>query len=237
MPDSLLLPDQSLSSAHPSTARPSAAPAVRTLERSFALVAIALAAWVPTTGEALPTTHVGAPAGASTVAAASSVHAGTSPALAEVQQVYRTAGAQEALRRVGTLITQHPDDPSLRFQQGVMLAEQRRGAEAIKVFQRLAHDFPDMPEAFNNLAVLYAEQGQIDKASATLEQAMRTRPNYGTAFDNLRTTYTRLAGRAYAKALQIEETPAAPKLALIQELYEPPATAAPMSTQLTKAGA
>jgi hypothetical protein len=145
------------------------------------------------------------------------------PALAEVQQVYKTNGANEALRRVGVLIAQHPQDATLRFQQGVMLAEQHRTAEAITVFQRLTKDQPDMPEAFNNLAVLYAEQGQIDKASATLEQAMRTRPNYGTAFDNLRSTYNRMAGRAYAKALQIEETPQPPKLALIQELYEPPA--------------
>lgn len=145
------------------------------------------------------------------------------PALAEVQQVYKTGGANEALRRVGVLIAQHPEDATLRFQQGVMLAEQHRTAEAIKVFQRLTQDVPDMPEAFNNLAVLYAEQGQVDKASATLEQAMRTRPNYGTAFDNLRSTYSRMAGRAYAKALQIEETPQAPKLALIQQLYEPPA--------------
>ena len=38
------------------------------------------------------------------------------PALAEVQQTYKSAGAAEALRRVGALIAQHPADPSLRFQ-------------------------------------------------------------------------------------------------------------------------
>jgi tetratricopeptide (TPR) repeat protein len=74
----------------------------------------------------------------------------------------------------------------------------------------------------NNLAVVYVEQGQLDKARSTLEAAIRSRPNYGTAFQNLGDVYTRMASRAYARALQIEDPDSAPKLALLRELYEMP---------------
>jgi tetratricopeptide (TPR) repeat protein len=81
--------------------------------------------------------------------------------------------------------------------------------------------------------VLYVEQGQLDKARSALESAIRSRPNYGTAFQNLGDVYTRMASRAYARALQIEDPEAAPKLALIRDLYEMPAPALTMVAGLT----
>jgi len=150
--------------------------------------------------------------------------ASTDP-LADVQDLLKAGRSAEALRALDTLITQRPGDAQLRFQRGVILVDQKRTAEAVVVFQRLGQDFPALPEPFNNLAVLYVEQGQLDKARSALESAIRSRPNYGTAFQNLGDVYTRMASRAYARALQIEDPEAAPKLALIRDLYEMPAPA------------
>ena len=143
--------------------------------------------------------------------------------LTEVQEMHKAGRSADAMRTLDGLIAQRPADPQLRFQKGVMLADQKRTAEAINVFQRLGQDFPALPEPFNNLAVLYVEQGQLDKARTALEAAIRSRPNYGTAFQNLGDVYTRMASRAYARALQIEDPESAPKLALLRELYEAPA--------------
>ncbi len=142
--------------------------------------------------------------------------------LAEVQDLYKAGRAADAMRRLDALIAQRPGDPRFRFQKGVMLVDQKRPSEAISVFQKLVQDHPALPEPLNNLAVLYAEQGQMEKARTTLESAIRSKPNYGTAFQNLGDLYTRMAGRAYARALQIDDAETAPKLALIRNLYDMP---------------
>ena len=157
--------------------------------------------------------------------------------LAEVQEMHKAGRSADAMRTLDGLIAQRPADPQLRFQKGVMLADQKRTAEAINVFQRLGQDFPALPEPFNNLAVLYVEQGQLDKARTALEAAIRSRPNYGTAFQNLGDVYTRMASRAYAKALQIEDPESAPKLALLRELYEAPALTPTVATAAVSAPA
>ena len=142
--------------------------------------------------------------------------------MADIQGMVKAGRPADALRALDSLIAQRPGDAQWRFQKGVILFDQKRAAEAITVFQRLGQDFPALPEPFNNLAVLYVEQGQLDKARTALESAIRSRPNYGTAFQNLGDVYTRMAGRAYAKALQIEDPDAAPKLALIRDIYDLP---------------
>ena len=157
--------------------------------------------------------------------------------LTEVQEMHKAGRSADAMRTLDGLIAQRPTDPQLRFQKGVMLADQKRTAEAINVFQRLGQDFPALPEPFNNLAVLYVEQGQLDKARTALEAAIRSRPNYGTAFQNLGDVYTRMASRAYAKALQIEDPESAPKLALLRELYEAPALTPTVATAVVSAPA
>ena len=154
--------------------------------------------------------------------AAGSAHGASADPLTDVQELIKSGRAAEALRTLDTLIAQRPGDAQLRFQKGVLLVDQKRSSEAISVFQRLGQDFPALPEPFNNLAVLYVEQGQLEKARAALESAIRSRPNYGTAFQNLGDVYTRMASRAYARALQIEDPDASPKLALIRDLYDMP---------------
>ena len=171
----------------------------------------------------------------------------TSPGLAEVQELAQSGRASEALRRVDTLIAKSPQDAQLRFQKGVLLVELKRTAEAIALFERMAREFPTLPEPMNNLAVLYAEQGQIEKARAALELAVRSRPSYDTAYQNLASVNVRMASRAYAKALQIDDSSAAPRLSLLKSLNgshqdSPPvlmaaATPAPTQTQPPAPGA
>ena len=121
-------------------------------------------------------------------------------------------------RRVDALITKYPQDPHLRFQKGLLLVDQKRIAEAIALFERMGREYPTLPEPLNNLAVLYAEQGQIEKARAALESAVRSRPSYDTAYQNLSSVNVRMASRAYARALQIDDSSGAPKLALLKSL-------------------
>lgn len=141
-----------------------------------------------------------------------------SPGLAEVQELAKAGRGAEALRKVDALIAKHPQDPHLRFQKGVLLVEQKRTAEAIALFERMSREYPTLPEPLNNLAVLYAEQGQIEKARAALESAVRSRPSYDTAYQNLSSVNVRMASRAYARALQIDDSAGAPKLALLGSL-------------------
>lgn len=138
--------------------------------------------------------------------------------LVEVQELAKAGRGGEALRRIDALIAKAPQDPQLRFQKGVLLVEQKRTAEAIALFERMGREYPSFPEPLNNLAVLYAEQGQMEKARAALEAAVRSRPSYDTAYQNLSSVNVRMASRAYAKALQIDDSATAPKLALLKTL-------------------
>ena len=112
----------------------------------------------------------------------------------------------DAMKSVDAALAKTPNDPQLRFRKGVLLAEQKRSAEAIAVFRKLADDFPLVPEPQNNLAVLYAERNEPDKARAALEAALRTRPTYDTIYRNLGTVNARIAGAAYARALNIDDS-------------------------------
>ncbi len=141
-----------------------------------------------------------------------------SPALGEIQDLVSSGRSAEALRKIDGLIARNPEDPQLRFQKGILLVDQKRTAEAIALFERMSRDFPTLPEPMNNLAVLYAEQGQIDKARAALESAVRSRPSYNTAYENLSSLNVRLASRAYARALQIDDSAGTPKLSLLKTL-------------------
>ncbi len=126
-----------------------------------------------------------------------------------------------ALDRVNTFIAANPKNAQGLFMKGVLLAEQDRRDEAIKVFTDVTEKFPKLPEPYNNLAVLYADQGQFDKARIALETAIKTHPSYATAHENLGDIYARMASEAYDKALQLDtaNTRAQSKLSLIKNLF------------------
>lgn len=126
-----------------------------------------------------------------------------------------------ALDRINAYITANPKDVQALFIKGVILAEQNRRDEAIKIFTEITEKSPNLPEPYNNLAVLYADQGQYDKARKALENAIKTHPSYATAHENLGDIYARMASESYDKALQLDSSNsrAQNKLALIKDLF------------------
>jgi tetratricopeptide (TPR) repeat protein len=153
----------------------------------------------------------------------------------EATKLYKLGGRAEALDRLNAFLSEHPRDARARFLKGVILTEQNKPADAIKVFTALTQDYPELPEPYNNLAVLYAAQGEYDKARQALEMSIRTHPSYAVAHENLGDIYATLASQAYDKALQLDSanTTARTKLALIRELF-PAKTALAAATGKTE---
>ncbi len=126
-----------------------------------------------------------------------------------------------ALDRVNSYLAVHPGDVQGQFLKGVILAEQGKASDAIRVFSDITGKHPELPEPYNNLAVLYADQGQYDKARHALEMAIKTHPSYATAHENLGDVYAKMASDAYDKALQLDKNNARTqtKLAMVKELF------------------
>ena len=141
--------------------------------------------------------------------------------LKDAQKLYGQGKLQPALDKVEVFLKTSPKDPQGRFLKGLVLTEQKRTDDAIKVFQGLTEDYPELPEPYNNLAVLYASQGNYEKARAALELAIHTHPTYATAHENLGDIYAELASRAYDRALQLDKnnTTAQVKLAMVKDLF------------------
>jgi len=148
--------------------------------------------------------------------------------LSDVQRLYYSGQTASAMQRAEQFLATKPNDPQMRFMKGVMLADGKRDADAITVFQKLTEDHPDLAEPYNNLAALYAAGGEYAKARATLEQALRTNPTYATAHENLGDVYAALAAQSYERALKLDSANigVTPKLALVRGLYKPRAAAA-----------
>lgn len=141
--------------------------------------------------------------------------------LKEISQLADQGQTAVALDRLNTYIAANPKNAQGLFLKGVLLAEQGRRDEAIKIFTEVTEKFPKLPEPYNNLAVLYADQGQFDKARNALETAIKTHPSYATAHENLGDIYARMASEAYGKAFQLDtaNTRAQGKLSLIKDLF------------------
>jgi len=148
--------------------------------------------------------------------------------LKEINRLYQQGQTSQALEQVNAYLASKPEDAQARFIKGVILTDQKKTEEAIKVFTELTEEYPELPEPYNNLAVLYASLGQYERAKIALELAIRTHPSYATAHENLGDIYAQLASRAYDKALQLDvtNTTAQTKLSMIKDLFGPKATRA-----------
>ncbi|MBI5659657.1 MAG: tetratricopeptide repeat protein [Nitrosomonadales bacterium] len=147
-----------------------------------------------------------------------SVHADE---IGDINKLFRQGQNEQALERVNAYLAGKPKDAQARFLKGLLLTEQGKSGDAIRVFSELTEDYPELPEPYNNLAVLYAGQGQYDKARIALEMAIRTHPSYATAHENLGDIYAKMASQAYDRALQLDRNNAATqtKLSLIKDLF------------------
>ena len=156
--------------------------------------------------------------------------------LQDANQLFRQGQFDRAMERVNGYLGSRPKDARGRFLKGLILTEQNKPNEAIKVFTDLSQDYPELPEPYNNLAVLYASQGQYDKARNSLEMAIRTHPSYATAHENLGDIYAKMASQAYDKALQLDRgnQAAQGKLNLIKDLFSQTPRTQTASTQGSK---
>jgi tetratricopeptide (TPR) repeat protein len=147
--------------------------------------------------------------------------------LQDANQLFRQGQFDRAMERVNTYLSTRPKDARGRFLKGLILTEQNKPNDAIKIFTELSQDYPELPEPYNNLAVLYASQGQYEKARNSLEMAIRTHPSYATAHENLGDIYAKMASQAYDKALQLDRSnqAAQSKLNLIKDLFSQTSTA------------
>lgn len=139
----------------------------------------------------------------------------------DANKLFKQGQHSQALDKVNTFLGGKPKDAQARFLKGLILTEQGKTGDAIKIFSTLTEDYPELPEPYNNLAVLYAGQGQYDKAKQSLEMAIRTHPSYATAHENLGDIYAKMASQAYDRALQLDRSNTATqtKLAMIQDLF------------------
>lgn len=139
----------------------------------------------------------------------------------DINKLFKQGKQAQALERVNTYLASKPKDTQARFLKGLILTDQGKNDDAIRVFTSLTEDYPELPEPYNNLAVLYAGQGQYDKAKIALEMAIRTHPSYATAHENLGDIYAKMASQAYDRALQLDKsnTTTQTKLALIKDLF------------------
>src|ERR1700687_5840304 len=110
---------------------------------------------------------------------------GQSDPLQDANQLFRQGQFDRAMERVNSYLSTRPKDARGRFLKGLILTEQNKPNDAIKVFADLSQDYPELPEPYNNLAVLYASQGQYEKAKSALELAIHTHSSYATAHENL----------------------------------------------------
>ena len=139
----------------------------------------------------------------------------------DANKLFKLGQQGQALDKVNNYLVGKPKDAQARFLKGLILTEQGKANDAIKIFSALTEDYPELPEPYNNLAVLYASQGQYDKAKLALEMAIRTHPSYATAHENLGDIYAKMASQAYDRALQLDRSNTATKtkLAMIQDLF------------------
>ena len=162
--------------------------------------------------------------------------AGAAPAddLRDAQKLYAQGKLQPATEKVEAFLKAQPKDAQGRFLKGLLLAENKKTAEAIQVFTALTEDYPELSEPYNNLAVLYASTGNYDKARSALELATLTNPNYAVAHENLGDIYAQLAARAYERAGQLDKgnAAAAAKLAAVRQMLAAQKPGAAKSTRI-----
>jgi tetratricopeptide (TPR) repeat protein len=110
----------------------------------------------------------------------------------------------EAIEAIDKELKVNPRNVQLRFVRARINIEMGNIPAAKNALLEITQQFPELPEPYNNLAVLEAQTGHLEEAKDYLELALKVQPSFATAHENLGDVYTRLAARAYGKALSID---------------------------------
>jgi tetratricopeptide (TPR) repeat protein len=111
----------------------------------------------------------------------------------------------EAIEAIDKELKVNPRNVQLQFVRARINIEMGNIPAAKNTLLEITQQFPELPEPYNNLAVLEAQTGKLEEAKEYLELALKVQPNFATAHENLGDVYTRLAARAYGKALSIDK--------------------------------
>jgi Flp pilus assembly protein TadD len=122
----------------------------------------------------------------------------------DASALYRKGAYDSALEHVDVWLKSRPKDARGRFLRGMILTQQKKLDDALRIYTDLTQDFPELPEPYNNLAVIYAERGDLEKARGLLESAVRANARFSEAHENLGDIHTRLAAAAYEQALKLD---------------------------------
>lgn len=118
-----------------------------------------------------------------------------------IYQLIANKKYRDALVEIDKELALNPRNVQLRFIRSRTQIELKEIEAAKATLLEITQQFPEIPEPYNNLAVLYAQSGQLEQAKDYLEMALKVQPKFATALENLGDVYTRLAARAYGKAL------------------------------------
>jgi tetratricopeptide (TPR) repeat protein len=110
----------------------------------------------------------------------------------------------EAVKAIEAELKVNPRNVQLRFIRSRIEIETGNLPAAQATLLEITQQFPEIPEPYNNLAALEAESGRLEEAREYLELALKVQPSFTTAYENLGDVYTRLAARAYGKALSLD---------------------------------
>lgn len=119
---------------------------------------------------------------------------------AEVRALLSRGDLNGALQLAESAAKAKPNDPQLRFLQGVVLMDLQRDDAAMDLFTRLTQEFPELPDPYNNIALLHARAGRLEQARQALETALRNDPGHRTARVNLGQVHLMLAVQAWEMA-------------------------------------
>ncbi len=82
-------------------------------------------------------------------------------------------------------VTIRPDDPRLRLNLAVALADGNRADDALREYESLLKTSPQFPDLYYNLGNHYARLGRTTDAENAYREALRLRPGYARAHNNL----------------------------------------------------
>ena len=122
----------------------------------------------------------------------------------EATILYRSGKSDAAMERIDAWLKARPKDARGRFLRGMILKQQKKIDDAVRVYTELSQDYPELPEPYNNLAVIHADRGEFDKARGLLESAVRANAAFSAAHENLGDIHARLAALSYENALKLD---------------------------------